>query len=67
MNENFKRIFFLLIIINRKYERCKQILIGLKTTEEKLKSESKELRETLKQQEIRYGKMKNHAISQLDL
>lgn len=39
----------------------------LKDSEDALKAEVEKTQETLRQQEQRYEKMKNHAIQQLDM
>lgn len=57
----------LYLIYSRKYERSKQMTINLQRTEAMQTEQKKQLDETLKQQEIRYEKMKNHAMGQLEM
>lgn len=50
-----------------KYERSKHMTINLQRTEAALTEQKKQLDEQLKLQEIRYEKMKNHAMGQLEM
>lgn len=59
-----KSFFFFLF---SKYERSKQLTAQLKDSEQALRGEVDRAQELLKQQELRYEKMKNHAIQQLDM
>lgn len=51
---------------HRKYERTKQMAMDLKDQEAILMAEKRVLEESLKTQEQRYEKMKNHAVQQLE-
>jgi transforming acidic coiled-coil-containing protein 3 len=53
--------------IHAKYERTKQIASELKEREEVLLQERKQNAENLRMQEIRYEKMKSHAMAQLEM
>lgn len=58
---------FLLIFKYSKYERTKQIAAELKEREEVLLQERKQNAENLRMQEVRYEKMKSHAMAQLEM
>lgn len=51
----------------RKYERTKQVATELKDREESILLDRKTLTESLKMQEVRYDKMKSHAMAQLEM
>lgn len=61
----FNSIIFFLYIYS-KYERTKQMAMDLKEREAMLVAEKRILEESLKMQEQRYEKMKNHAVQQLE-
>nr|CAD7428176.1 unnamed protein product [Timema monikensis] len=52
--------------IHKKYEKCKDMLEGLRKNEEILRSSLAEHQETLHAQEQKYDALKNHAMMQLE-
>lgn len=53
-------------MLYRKYERCKQVSAELKDNESKLLERLEFTQQQIKAQELRYEKLKCHALSQLE-
>lgn len=49
-----------------KYEKCKQLALELKESETQLLEKYESTKQQLKSQELRYDKLKNHALTQLE-
>lgn len=55
------------LLIYRKYERTKQLAAEQKEREDGIMQEKKLNADNLKMQEMRYEKMKTHAMTQLEM
>lgn len=58
---------YLLLFTISKYEKSKEITLLLQDGQEKLHNDNKAINENLRLQEIRYEKMKHHAMQQLEM
>lgn len=56
-----------MVLCCRKYEKSKEMTSQLKSNEESLLAERKQMMDNLRLQEQRYDKMKNHAMQQLEM
>lgn len=56
----------MVLLYDRKYERCKTVIQTYKTNEDVLKQTVARYEENLKKQVERYEQLRQHAMSQLD-
>lgn len=64
VNQTYLRIYF--IGLFSKYEKSKQTATEVKDNESKLMEKLEFAQQQIKAQELRYDKLKNHALSQLE-